>query len=72
MIPTISQLANRKKIAEEKKLNLQAAYKRFLEEWEKIEREESHLLKDIHNFVDDIKLKVISQKISNIKNTSNI
>lgn len=64
-LPDELQLASRKKDAEDKLLELKKSYDNFIEFWEKFQKEETGLLKDLHNHLDKEKLKIILNHIDN-------
>jgi hypothetical protein len=64
-LPTQSDLLSRKKDAEDKLLKLKRSYDNFIDFWEQFQREETGLLKELHNHLDKEKLKVILKHIDN-------
>ena len=64
-LPTQSDLTSRKKEAEKKLLELKNSYNNFIDFWEKFQKEEKELLKDLHQHLDKEKLEIILKHISN-------
>lgn len=64
-LPTQSDLLSRKKEAEKKLLELKNSYDNFIDFWEKFQKEESGLLKDLHKHLDKEKLQIILKHIGN-------
>ncbi len=58
-----SELEDRQKKAQQKLLQLKEAYNNFIYFWNQMEQEEKALLKDVHEHIDEEKLKSVLKNI---------
>jgi len=66
-LPSLSQLADRKKQAESKLKRLEESYQVFLAEWGKLSAEEDDLLKKVKKNMDLGKIHNVLKTINNLK-----
>lgn len=66
-LPSLSQLADRKKQAEDKLKRLEESYQVFLAEWGKLSVEEDELLKKVKKNMDLGKIHNVLKTINNLK-----
>lgn len=66
-LPSATELQSRQKVAEERIERLKTAYSEFASAWKEIEKEESGLLKEVHDFIDKAHIHNVLSKIDSIK-----